>query len=287
MTTPPATPAAPETASGADLARLALQAARATARTRGSSPSEARTPRSRTARPVRGDRREPAEFGKVTHELFADRVWELATLGASVLDQWPTIAAAVAPSLADHVKASKYDPTTGALTLWPDSLAYRTQLRYTTDRILTTARQVTGTQDVRSIVVLHPHTPPPTTPGTGHRRTAPSLQEPVRTREMGCAGYQEALAIVQGTPVGRRADPQIAAAAERQTRAMRELSARAFADQNQADTPASIVEARLQRRRQAVAVETAALRRARTERAARQNGTAPPLPRKSAVRSTA
>ncbi|MCX5207575.1 DciA family protein [Streptomyces sp. NBC_00237] len=283
MTTTPTTPTAPETVSGADLARLALQSARAAARARGNNPSESRTPRSRPARSVRGDRREPAAFGAVTKELIADRVWELATLGASVLDQWPDIAALVAPTLADRVKASGYDPTTGALTLWPETMAYRTQLRYLTNRILAAARQVTGTSAVRSIVVLAPHAPPP--PAPGRRQAAPEPSGEVKTREMGCAGYQEALAVVQGSRSGRRVDPEVAAAVERQTKAMRELSARAFAAQ--ADAPAPIAEARLQRSRQAAAVEAAALRRARAERAARQNGTTTSLPQQAPLRTTA
>jgi hypothetical protein len=265
MTTPPTTP---QTASGADLARIALQSARAAAQARGTNPSEARTPRSRPARPVRGGRREPADLGTVTEALFADRVWELAALGASVLDQWTDIAALVAPTLGDRVKASGFDPTTGVLSLWPETTAYRTQLRYLTDRILTAAQKVTGTPAVRSIIILDPHTPPP--PPPSRRQAVPTGE--VKTRGMGCAGYQEALAVVQSTRAGRRVDSQVAAAVERQTKAMRELSARAFADVDSDAAPAQLEEARLARRRQAAAVEAAARRRARAERAMRQDG---------------
>ncbi|MFH9118374.1 hypothetical protein [Streptomyces globisporus] len=67
-------------------------------------------------------------------------------------------------------------------------------------------------------------------------------------------------------------DAGIAEAVERQTRAIRELSRRAFPESGVAldDAPASIEQARVQRRRQAAATEAAALRRARAEKAGHQ-----------------
>jgi hypothetical protein len=62
---------------------------------------------------------------------------------------------------------------------------------------------------------------------------------------------------------------------ERQTAAMRELSQRAFPEPLVVpdNAPTSIEQARSERRRQAAATEAAALRRARAERAARQDST--------------
>ncbi|EDY48753.1 hypothetical protein SSCG_01781 [Streptomyces clavuligerus] len=62
-------------------------------------------------------------------------------------------------------------------------------------------------------------------------------------------------------------DPTIAAAVERQTKAMRALSRRAFPEPDAVadEEPAPIDQARVQRRRQAAATEAAALRRARAE----------------------
>jgi hypothetical protein len=67
-------------------------------------------------------------------------------------------------------------------------------------------------------------------------------------------------------------DPGIAAAVERQSAAMRELSRRAFPEPETVpdDAAASIEAPREQRRCQAAATEAAALRRARAERAGHQ-----------------
>jgi hypothetical protein len=70
--------------------------------------------------------------------------------------------------------------------------------------------------------------------------------------------------------------PCIAEAVERQTRAMRELSRRAFPEPevSSGDQPAPIDAVRVQRRREAEATRALALRRARAERAARKGSTA-------------
>ncbi|WP_238783322.1 hypothetical protein [Streptomyces monomycini] len=76
-------------------------------------------------------------------------------------------------------------------------------------------------------------------------------------------------------------NPAIAKAMERQTKAMRELSRRAFPEPDviPGDAPASIEQARTERRRQADISHAAALRRARAERAAREAGTAAVVPK--------
>ncbi|MFD8765082.1 hypothetical protein [Streptomyces mirabilis] len=109
----------------------------------------------------------------------------------------------------------------------------------------------------------------------------------MKTREMASPGFRQALAAHRAVTPGRRVDPGIAEAVERQTRAMRELSARAFPEAGSDDQPASIAVARLQRRREADATRVAALRRARAERAGRDSGTGVAVPGSAALRSTA
>jgi hypothetical protein len=90
------------------------------------------------------------------------------------------------------------------------------------------------------------------------------------------------LAAHQEVAVPSRVDPAIAEAVERQNRAMRELSRRAFPEPPAVpdDAPAPIEQARVQRRRQAAVTEAAALRRARAEKAgALPRETAPSLGR--------
>ncbi|WP_425473868.1 hypothetical protein [Streptomyces qinzhouensis] len=80
-----------------------------------------------------------------------------------------------------------------------------------------------------------------------------------------------------------RVDPGIAAAVERQTAEMRDLSRRAFPEPDAVpdDAPAPNEQTRAQRRRQAAATEAAALRRARAERAG-ATALSAPQPRQAA-----
>ncbi|MEU9748170.1 hypothetical protein [Streptomyces niveus] len=81
-------------------------------------------------------------------------------------------------------------------------------------------------------------------------------------------GYRRATEAHRQAAPPSRLDPGIGAAVERQTKAMRELSRRAFSvpDVVVDDVSAPIEQARVQRRRQAATTEAAALRRARQER---------------------
>ncbi|WP_234332278.1 hypothetical protein [Streptomyces sp. NRRL F-5650] len=104
--------------------------------------------------------------------------------------------------------------------------------------------------------------------------TAPAAaapEAPVKTRDMAPPGFHRALAAHQAVPRVQRVSSDVTEAIERQHRAMRELSRRAFPEPDAApdDAPASMNDARLQRRRQAAATEAAALRRARAEKAGR------------------
>lgn len=197
---------------------------------------------------------------------------------------------AVAPQLPDHAQAAAYHPETGQLDLRPDSPAYATQLRLITARIVATANDAAGTEAVRSVRVLPPGAAPtprtaPKSPAAG--RDAPPA--PVKTRETASPGFHQALAAHQAVAPPRRIDPSIAQAVERQTTAMRALSARAFPEPEPVadDAPAPIEQARTERRRQADVSHAAALRRARAERAARQAGTTAAVPQPPQLRTTA
>ncbi|UQA92340.1 DciA family protein [Streptomyces halobius] len=125
--------------SGVDLARVTLHAAREAAKKCGA--TDARAPRRRQERVVRRDGRDPQGFAAVLQSLMADRAWQLPAAGGTVLDQWPDIAAAVAPQLPDHVRAVAFHPENGQLDLRPDSPAYATQLRLVSDRIVAAANE--------------------------------------------------------------------------------------------------------------------------------------------------
>ncbi|MEY9997461.1 hypothetical protein ABIE67_009580 [Streptomyces sp. V4I8] len=265
--------------SGVDLARVALHAARDAARKRGE--TEARMPRRRTRRVVKRDGREPSGFAAVLQGLMAERAWAVPAVGGSILDRWPDIAAALSSRLSEHVQAVAFHSESGQLDLRPDSPAYATQLRLITARIITAANQEVGTDAVRTIRVLAAGVAPEPRTAEPAPQTAP--QAPVKTRDTASPGYQQALAAHMAVAPDRRVDPGIAEAVERQTRAMRELSRRAFPEPE----ASSIEAARIQRRRASEANHTLALRRARAERAARQTGTEAAAPQPSAVRRTA
>ncbi|MEU6258665.1 DciA family protein [Streptomyces sp. NPDC047043] len=202
---------------------------------------------------------------------MAERAWELPAAGGSVLDRWPDIAAAVSTQLSDHVEAVAFHPETRQLDLRPDSPAYATQLRLISAHIVVTANQAVGADAVRSIRVL------PVGAATEHRTKLPfpaaaaPTEAPVKTRESASVGFHQALAAHQAARPERHVDAGIAEAVERQTRAMQELSAKAFPEEETGsdDQSAPIEATRGQRRREADATRAAALRRARAERAQR------------------
>ncbi|MEU8489275.1 DciA family protein [Streptomyces sp. NPDC048641] len=266
--------------SGVDLARVALHQAREAAKARGESGTRKAKRRTRTTT-LRGDGREPTGFAAVLQGLMADRAWDIPAAGGSILDQWPDIAAGLSPKLAVHVQAVAFHPETGQLDLRPDSPAYATQLRLISSRIVAVANDAVGTQAVRTIRVLAVGAAAPAPRETAAApKTAAAPEAAVKTRQEASPGFHQALAAHQAATPARRLDPGIAKAVERQTRAMRELSRRAFPETEAAvkEAPAPINAAHLQRRREAAATEAAALRRARAERAARQAGTAALVP---------
>lgn len=273
-------------ASGVDLARVALSQAREAAKKRGD--SETRTPRRRRQTAVRRDGREPSGFAAVLQGLMSDRAWDLPAAGGTVLDRWPDIAAGISPQLPNHVTAVSFHPETGQLDLRPDSSAYATQLRLISARIVATVNSAVGTDAVRSIRVL----PAGAAPAPRTAQSAPAAaampEAPVKTRETASAGYKEALAVHQAVASSPRTDLSIAEAAERQTRAMRQLSRRAFPEPeaSSGNQSALIEAARLQRRRESEATRVLALRRARAERSGLPGGTSAVVAEPAPLRTT-
>ncbi|MGW6016028.1 DciA family protein [Streptomyces sp. NPDC055210] len=253
--------------SGVDLARVALRQAREAAKQRGD--GEASAPRRRQRSAVRRDGREPSGFAAVLKGLMADRAWELPVAGGTVLDRWPDIAAAVSPRLPDHVQAVAFHPESGQLDLRPDSPAYATQLRLISARIVAAANRTAGTDAVRSIRVLAVGgSPTPRTTGPAPA-VAAGHKAPVKTREPASEGYRQTLTAHQSAAPLSQVNPGIAEAVERQTAAMRALSAQVFPETVPADQPAPLGAARAQRRKESELTRLAALRRARRERAGR------------------
>lgn len=207
-------------ASGADLARLAFQAARAAAKTRPTT-----KPRLRTARPIRGERRDPTGLGNVLGNLTAELGWDGGMNGGNILERWPDLC----PQYVGHIEPTHFDPQAGRLDLRPASPAYATQLRLLGGQLCKQINDKVGQDLVRSIRVLPVGAmtmkPTPSSAAPGR----PTVQRPIRTRDTACDGYKETLAAI------RRAErptvnPKAAAAIERQNRAMAREPETAFTD---------------------------------------------------------
>ncbi|MFM9584230.1 DUF721 domain-containing protein [Streptomyces caniscabiei] len=268
--------------SGVDLARVALRAAMEAARANGGGQKAKAKPR--IVRTVRRDGREPMGLGAAIGALVTERAWELPAAGATLRERW----AAIAPELAGHVAAVSYDADSGQLTVCPESAAWATKARLEQTRIIAAANKSAGRTVVRDLRILAPGSIPASEPGDIAPTAPDAPTGPAKTREAACDGYHRALAAHREAASPSRMDPGIAEAVERQNRAMRELSRRAFPDPETVpdDAPAPIEATRAQRRRQAAATEAAALSRARQERAARNEGT-PTAGSPSALRTTA
>lgn len=114
------------------------------------------------------------------------------------------------------VSASTYKPT------------WATELRLEQARIIKVANMSAGQTVVRALPILAPGFLPAAEPADVAPSPAGSLAGPVKTRETACEGCRRTLAAHQDARPDSRVDSGIAKAVERQTRAMRELSGRAF-----------------------------------------------------------
>ncbi|GGZ82472.1 DciA family protein [Streptomyces rubiginosohelvolus] len=195
-------------ASGADLARLALQAARAAAKTRPTN-----KPRLRTARPIRGERRDPADLGNVLGQLTTELGWQTGMNGGNILERWPELC----PQYVDRIEPVHFDPQAGRLDLRPASPAYATQLRLLGGQLCKQINDKLGENLVRSIRVL-PVGPVTAKPAPAAAATArPAVERPVNTRDNACDGYKATLAGIRRLELPRE-DPRVASAREEQIR---------------------------------------------------------------------
>ncbi|MEW2467904.1 DciA family protein [Streptomyces sp. NPDC046994] len=251
--------------SGVDLARVALRAAVEAARKNGERAAKAKSRTRSASTVVRRDGREPIGLGDAIGMLVTERAWELPTAGASLRDRW----AAIVPEFAGHVAAVGYEADSGRLTVCPESSAWATKLRLEQARVIDAANLAAARTVVRSLQILAPGSVPVAKPADLSSPAAAAPVSPVKTR-----GYRRALEAFPREALPRRDDAAITQAAERQSRALRELSKRAFGEDDQtvdAARATPIVDAQAERRRTAAAVHATALRRARKERAERAN----------------
>ncbi|MEU5490280.1 DUF721 domain-containing protein [Streptomyces sp. NPDC020196] len=195
-------------ASGADLARLAFQAARGAAKTRPTT-----QPKLRTARPVRGERRDPAGLGNILGNLTAELGWQTGVQGGDLITQWPDLC----PQYVGRVEPAHYDPRAGRLDLRPSSPAYATQLRLLGGQLCKQINDKMGQDLVRSIRVLPVGALASEESSSRPAATTSSAAGPgpVKTRETASPGYRATLAAVR-RPDARTVDPRVLEAIARQ-----------------------------------------------------------------------
>ncbi|MER5696105.1 DciA family protein [Streptomyces mirabilis] len=176
-----------------------------------------------------------------------------------------------------RVGAVGYDADSGRLTVCPESAAWATKLRLEQARVIGAANESAGRKVVRGLRILAPGSVPATELADFTSISAAASTVPVRTRETASDGYRRALEAHSRTAPPHREDPAIAEAVERQTRALRELSERAFGVEQRAAAASRatpIEDAQAERRRTAAAVHAMAVCRAREERAKGANASA-------------
>ncbi|WP_385625477.1 DUF721 domain-containing protein (plasmid) [Streptomyces sp. P8-A8] len=229
-----------DTTSGVDLARVALRAARAAAKTQ---PQAKRRTGASAPRRSRGVGRDPLSFGQAISKMVAERGWELAAAGGSILEQWPTIA----PVLARQVAAVHYDDETRTLHLRPATPAYRTQLTLHQREIIAKVNTAVGPDTVRHLEILLPaaltathssHGPAAVSTPAAMSTPAPvpaAPQTPVKTRQDASAGYHQVLAAHRAAwTAEKKIDPKVLAAARRQIREQAREPEERFGDGRQA-----------------------------------------------------
>ena len=200
-------------ASGIDLARQALAAYKATA---SNTPTrQAKKPR-RTMRVHRGEGRDPQGLAGILGRLTAEQGWTDSLGGGSVIDQWDTLC----PQYVGLVQAVHYDDATGR-GLRPSSHVYAAQLRLLGGQLAKQINDKMGRPVGRTIRVL-PVGNITTTAAPAAEPQQPQGEAPVRTRDDGCPGYQDARAIVlEHRPEPPAINPYVADAMARQVAALR------------------------------------------------------------------
>ncbi|MCX4885951.1 DUF721 domain-containing protein [Streptomyces sp. NBC_00847] len=203
-------------ASGADLARQALARARAAAKT---SP----TPQTRRPKRVRremGSGRDPRPIGHIVDGLAATEGWADSLGAGNLTDRWTELCPTV---YADTTQPVGYDPDTGTLTLQTASHTVATGLRMAEPMLVQSINGKLGRAVVRQIRVRIGSDGPGPRSLEDTMPAAPADPEaPIRTREDGCPGYQDARAIVlEHRPEPPPTDPYVEEAMRRQETALR------------------------------------------------------------------
>ena len=254
---------------GVDLARVALNAARAAAQRQGTETTVQRRPRRSTIIHTRTGR-EPLSLGTTIERMLAERGYTAPAAGGTICDQWPDIAAAVAPALARHTTATSFDADAGRLDITATSTSYATQARLMAGPLTNAANNHAGRSLVKTIRVLNPNARS-IDPAQVEARPAPAPRGPIRTRETASAGYRQALAAHQAHHQPQLTDPAIRAAAERQLReATREPEHHFRPAQEAAAAAAAHQQAAHTKNPDAIRAE--AILKARKDRAARTSG---------------
>ncbi|MER7048881.1 DUF721 domain-containing protein [Streptomyces jumonjinensis] len=199
--------------------------------------------------------------------MMTERGMVAPAAGGSVLACFDAILAAVVPELTGRARSVAFDADTGRLDVVPDAPPCGTKLRWNAPKLIVAANERVPNANVRALHVLAP-VPMRASPDPVTQPAAPDV--PVERRTLS-DGYRRAVEAHRQAAQPSRVDPGIAAAVERQTKAMRELSRRAFPEPDVVadDAPTAIEQARVQRRRQAAATEAAALRRGHSHRSRR------------------
>ncbi|MFE6126693.1 DciA family protein [Streptomyces sp. NPDC056437] len=204
MTTSPPEP------TGVDLARVALQAARVALQAARAAAKTAPAPKRRTgaARPKRdrGTGRDPMPFAAALERMMAERGWDMAAKGGSIIDQWPTIA----PELSGKVQAVRFDEETRTLHLRPISPAYRTQLELHQRNIVAKVNDKVGAGTVTQLRILAPGavatapTPAPAAPIDARPPQAPSVPRAKHPMYLEAKATNEAHKLARETDMDRR-----------------------------------------------------------------------------------
>ncbi|MFM9373313.1 DciA family protein [Streptomyces sp. Da 82-17] len=201
--------------SGVDMARAALAAARAAAKSK-PAPTKKRTTKASARRSQSG--RDPIVLGGAIERMMTEHGMDVPTAGGGLVEQWPTIA----PELAQHVAAVRFDTETGLLHLRPTSPAYATQLRLLQAQVVKRIREKTGLTAVRGLRVLAPTAAPTRSAATEKEHPEPTANRaPVRTRETACDGYKAARDAISPRPKSKVASA-VVEAISRQTELLRE-----------------------------------------------------------------
>ncbi|MEW1754158.1 DciA family protein [Streptomyces angustmyceticus] len=257
--------------SGADLAMQALRQARAAAKNQPSKPRRRPT----IKRVDRGSGRDPKPVADLLDQLAVTYNWQRPSAAGLIMARWDRIA----PQLADRAVPEHFDAETRTLHLRPVHATAAATLRWEAPQIPAALNQAVGSDTIAKVKILQPGPPlrnasavrsqdPEPVPATAAPAVAWELQEPP-------AAFREALSAVRQAQAARRDDPA------------QEIRDRHFADIRGTlrESPAAFTEAQAQQEHleqqarprdasEAEAVQQAAIRRARDEKA----GRAPALP---------